>query len=77
MNATKQRATTHGGVSGRGVPRGPAIQWGILSALVALGAYIGSKRWRKWPAYALGTPVFLLALYFFFENFASLLPANV
>ena len=75
--ATQQRATTHGGVSGRGVPRGPAIQWGILSALVALGAYIGSKRWRKWPAYALGAPVFLLALYFFFENFASLLPANV
>jgi sortase A len=77
VNATKQRATTHGGVSGRGVPRGPAIQWGIIAALVALGAYIASRRWRKWPAYALGAPVFLFALYFFFENFASLLPANV
>ena len=75
--ATQQRASTHGGVSGRGVPRGPAIQWGVLSALVALGAYIASRRWRKWPAYALGAPVFLFALYFFFENFASLLPANV
>jgi sortase A len=75
--ATQKRATTHGGVSGRGVARGPAIQWGILSALVALGAYIASRRWRKWPAYALGTPIFLFALYFFFENFASLLPANV
>ena len=75
--ATQQRASTHGGVSGRGVARGPAIQWGILSALVALAGYITSRRWRKWPAYAVAAPVFLFALYFFFENFASLLPANV
>ena len=75
--ATKRAASQHGGVSGRGVGRGPAIQWGIISALVALATYIAGRRWRKWPAYVLGAPVFLFVLYFFFENFASLLPANV
>ena len=75
--ATQRRAASHGGVSGHGVGRGPAIQWGIISALVALLTYIASRRWRKWPAYVLGAPVFLFVLYIFFENFASLLPANV
>jgi sortase A len=66
-----------GGVSGRQESRGPAIEWGVIAALVALGVWVLGKRWRKWPAYALGAPVFLLVLFVFFENFASLLPANV
>jgi len=71
------KASRTAGVSGHRVPRGPAIQWGIIAALVALATYLASRRWKKWPAYALGAPVFLLVLYVFFENFASLLPANV
>jgi hypothetical protein len=36
-------------------------------------------RWtgRRWTAYIIGAPIFLVALFVFFENFARLLPANV
>ena len=34
------------------------------------------KRWRKWPSYVIGLPFFLVALFFFFENFSLLLPSN-
>lgn len=66
------------GLSGAGAANRPAIAWGILAASVWLAAW-AAGRWsgRRWTAYLVGAPVFLVMLFMFFENFARLLPANV
>lgn len=63
-------------VSGEAVGKAPALLWGLACAAIWLAAYLVGRRWRRWPAYALGFPVFVVALYAFFENFSRLLPAN-
>lgn len=53
------------------------IGWGIGCALIALAAWLlARRRGRRWVIYPLATPVFCLALYFFFENVSLLLPAG-
>jgi sortase A len=52
----------------------PPILWGLLCAAVWTAAWLAGRAWRKVPAYALGAPVFLVALFFFFEEFSRLLP---
>jgi hypothetical protein len=42
-----------------------------------LAAFLAGRRWRRWAVYAVATPVFLVALFFFFENFARFVPANL
>jgi sortase A len=64
------------GLSGDDAARGPAVAWGAFAALVGLLTWLVGRRWRRWPAYLLGAPVFLVVLFFFFENFSRLLPAN-
>ena len=64
-------------VSGGDNAKLPAILWGLLAAFVWLVTWLLSKRWGRIPAYAMGTPVFVVVLFVFFENFALLLPANV
>jgi sortase A len=64
------------GLSGHRAGKWPAILWGLLAAAVWAGTWAVSKRWRKWPSYALGTPLFLIVLFVFFENFNRLLPSN-
>jgi sortase A len=64
-------------VSGDSTAKLPAILWGLLAALVWFVTWLLSKRWGRVTAYAMGTPVFLVVLFVFFENFARLLPANV
>lgn len=64
------------GLSGVGASNGPALAWGLLAALVAGATWAASRFWRRWPAYLLGAPVFLVVLFVFFENFSRLLPAN-
>jgi len=65
------------GLSGTQVHKAPAIQWGLLAAVVFFGTWYFARRWRRWPAYVIGTPIFLFVLFFFFENVARLLPANI
>jgi sortase A len=66
------------GLSGAGAANRPAIAWGILAASVWLSAWaIGRWTGRRWTAYIVGAPVFLVILFVFFENVARLLPANV
>ena len=65
------------GLSGAGAANGPAILWGTISALVFLAMWAASRWWRRWPAYLLGTPLFLVVLFVFFENVSRLLPANI
>jgi sortase A len=66
------------GLSGAGAANRPAIAWGIIAACIWLGAWaVGRWTGRRWTAYIIGAPIFLVALFVFFENFARLLPANV
>jgi sortase A len=66
-----------GGLSGDQAAKAPAIQWGVLAAAAFFGTWYLARRWRRWPAYLIGAPCFLLLLYFFYENVARLLPANI
>jgi sortase A len=71
------RLADEASVSGGTTPKRPAIIWGLLAALIWLVTWLLSKRWGRVTAYAMGTPVFLVVLFIFFENFARLLPANI
>jgi sortase A len=64
------------GLSGEEVSKTPAILWGVGAALVALLVWAAGFMWRRLPAYLVGTPIFLVVLFIFFENFSRLLPAN-
>lgn len=65
------------GVSGASAPKTPAVLWGLAAAAVWVATSLLARRWGRLAAYTMGTPVFLLTLFAFFENFARLLPANV
>jgi sortase A len=64
------------GLSGESAANGPAVVWGLLAAVVAAATWAAARFWRRWPAFLIGTPVFLVVLFVFFENFSRLLPAN-
>jgi sortase A len=64
-------------LSGKGESTLPAIAWAIVCAVIWLGAYLVGRGWRKWPAYLIAAPLFFVALFIFFENFARFVPANV
>lgn len=55
----------------------PALLWGLAAAAVWFTAWQVGRTWRraKWPAYVLGTPVFLLVLFVCFTQVERLLPA--
>ena len=63
-------------VSGKSAPRLPAILYALVCAGIWALAWLVGKRWRKWPSYLIGLPFFLVALFYFFESFSRLLPAN-
>ena len=66
------------GLSGAGAANRPAIAWGIVAASIWLAAWaVGRWTGRRWTSYIVGAPIFLVALFVFFENVARLLPANV
>ena len=65
------------GLSGESSAKGPALAWGALAGFIWFLAWWVGRRWKRWPAYVLGAPVFLVVLFLFFENFARLLPANI
>jgi sortase A len=74
---TKRVAIQHEeGLSGDPTARTPAILWGLAAGAVWLAAYLVGRKWRKWPSYLIGAPVFFVFLFIFFENFARLLPAS-
>jgi sortase A len=66
-----------GSLSGQGASTAPAILWAVVCAGIWALAWVGARRLGPWIAYGIGTPVFLLCLYFFFENFARFVPANL
>ena len=78
--ATSLAGADVGSLSGQGTTIRPAIEWGVVcAALWALAALVARRwrGWRRWLAYLVASPAFLLALYFFFENFGGFVPANI
>jgi sortase A len=65
------------GLSGKRRTIIPTVEWGFLAAAVAICGWLLGRLWRKWPAYLLATPVFLVVLFVFFENVSRILPANI
>lgn len=55
---------------------GPAVLWGSVTAAVWLAFFALSRRWRRWPSYLLGAPVFGVTLFIFFGAVSELLPSN-
>jgi sortase A len=68
--------TIDAGLGGVRASAWPAVLLGVVCALIWVAAWLLGLLWRKWPAYLLALPVFLVGLFFFFENFSRLLPAN-
>ncbi len=73
---TASPQTIDAGLGGERAGAWPAVLLGIACALIWIAAWLLGKLWRKWPAYAVGLPVFMIVLFFFFESFSRLLPAN-
>jgi sortase A len=65
-------------VSGESAPRLPAVLWAAVCAAIAVAVWLLARLWRRMRGlvYGVGTAVFLVALFVFFENFSRLLPAN-
>ena len=76
---TKPRRVTieQPSLSGDRAAAAPTVEWAFAATLLALGIWLLARRWRKWWAYVLGAPLFLVVLFVFFENVARLLPANI
>jgi sortase A len=64
------------GLSGERAGAWPAVLLAVSCACIWLAAWIGAKLIRPWVAYALGAPLFFVVLFFFYESFSRLLPAN-
>ena len=63
-------------LSGEQVGRWPILLWAALGVVIWLGAWALGRRWRQWPAYALGAGPFSVVLFLFFENVSRLVPPN-
>jgi sortase A len=72
--AARQKITLN--LSGSAGSRLPVFLYGLLCAAIWIAAWLIGKRWRKWTSYLIGLPFFLVALFFFFENFSRFLPSN-
>ena len=66
-----------GDLDGASSSRVPVVVWGLICALLWTGGWLLGRIWKRWPAYAVTTPFFLVSLFVFYENISRLLPANV
>jgi len=52
--------------------------WGLLLALIGIGSYLISRRFRRdWLGAVVGLVPFVVTVYFFFQNVNRLLPPNL
>ena len=66
-----------GGLSGERAAVWPTFLLAVACALIWIIAWLMAQRIpRGFLAYVVGTPFFLVTLFFFYENFSRLLPAN-
>ena len=64
-------------LAGNPEARGPAAGWAAATALIALGAWLVGRRWRRWPSYGLALPLGAVTLFQCFEQITRMLPANI
>jgi len=64
------------GLSGERASAWPAIMLALACGLIWLAAWLVAKMIRPVIAYAVGAPIFFIVLFFFYESFSRLLPAN-
>lgn len=57
-------------------PWGPVILWGVITLGVWLVFYALSRRWKRWPSYALGVAPFAVTLFVFYGHVERLLPSG-
>lgn len=53
------------------------LVWLEIAALVFVGAMFLARRWLRWPAWVIITPVLVAVVWLVFEQFARLLPATL
>lgn len=53
----------------------PAVAWAVAAGFIWLAAWFVSRRWRRWPSYAIGLIPFLVVLFFSFQEVDRALPA--
>jgi sortase A len=70
------RSLDSAGLSGEGASAWPAVMLAIACAFVWVAAWVLGMLWQRWPAYGVCLPLFLVMLFYFFESFSRLLPAN-
>ena len=68
--------TLDAGLGGERASAWPAVLLAVACALIWVAAWLLGQLWRPWPAYLVCLPLFLVVLFFFFEEFSRLLPAN-
>src|SRR5438477_8105067 len=51
--AVSTKVLVKAGLSGKQAAKAPAIQWGIIAALVFFATWYFARRWRRWPAYVI------------------------
>lgn len=64
------------GLSGDRSGAWPAVLLALACAAIWLTAWLATKLVKPWISYAVGTPIFLLVLFFFFEATSRFVPAN-
>lgn len=55
--------------------RTPSIVWALISAIIFAIGWVLGRLWRRWPAYVLTAPFFLLTLFVCFSHVDRFLPA--
>jgi sortase A len=68
--------TIDGGLSGERTSAWPAVLLAVACGLIWLAAWVAAKLVKPVVAYAVGAPIFFVVLFFFYESFYRLLPAN-
>ena len=74
--AASGRSLDGAGLSGEGASARPAVLLAIACGFVWVAAWVLGLLWLRWPAYGVCLPLFMVMLFYFFESFSRLLPAN-
>jgi len=69
-------ATEIAGLGGQTSSRTPAIEWGILAAVIGLLWWWWFHRYPRWTTWIVGAVPFLAALFVFYVYLERLLPSN-
>lgn len=52
------------------------ILWSTVALALWFGTWWAARRWKKWPAYLIGTPIVIVTLFFAFTAITRLLPSS-